>query len=87
MTQKPVQGTVYVLPQLVRVVREGAGQPAKLYIDGVFQPWATVTGFSTEVRRAEMPGITLTLAANRIEIVNDLDFPAPDPMRPGRTNP
>jgi hypothetical protein len=62
-----------VISDIIRVVRQGVNQYPRLYVNGVLQPWAIISAFSTEVHRNEMPEITLTIASNRIELTNDLD--------------
>ena len=51
--------------QRLQVVREGS-TPARLYIDGVLFPYATVDGFSVHPHRGKMPGVTVTIAAWRV---------------------
>jgi hypothetical protein len=61
----------YTLPSLLRVVRDGGGV-AVLYIDGERFPYHTVDGFHTDVNRREIPHVTLSIAAEKVEIVNSL---------------
>ncbi len=61
------------IAKTLRVVREGVGRPARLYIDGEEFEYATVDGFSVHPKRNEMPGVTVTIAAWRVELVDDVD--------------
>lgn len=69
------------IAKVLRVVNEG-GRYATLYIDGEPFTYATVDGFhvSSMAQNPKMPGVTLTIAASRVEFVDDLD-------RPGATLP
>lgn len=66
----------------LRVVREGPGRPARLYIDGILFEYATVGGFTVHPQRNEMPGVTVTIAASRVELVDDIDA-KPGDLSPG----
>ena len=72
----------YKIAKVLRVVREGSGH-ARLYIDGEHFEYATVGGFTVHPQRNEMPGVTVTIAAWRVELADDVDAkpgdPAPDP--------
>lgn len=70
------------IAKTLRVVREGPGRPARLYIDGELFEYATVDGFGVHPRRGEMPGVTVTIAASRVEVVDDLDA-QPGELSPG----
>lgn len=61
----------------LRVERTRAGGPARLYIDGELFPYATVDGFAVHPRKNELPGVTLTIAAWRVELVDDVDAAVP----------
>jgi hypothetical protein len=61
----------YKLPSLLRVVRNGGGV-AVLYIDGERFPYNTVDGFHTDVNRREIPYVTLSIAAEKVEIIDSL---------------
>ena len=73
--------TPYKIAKTLRVVREGTGGAARLYIDGELFDYATVNGFSVHPARNEMPGVTVTIAAWRVELVDDVD------ARPGELSP
>jgi hypothetical protein len=70
----------------LKVVREGPGRAARLFIDGEPFDYATVDGFSVHPKRGEMPGVTLTIAAWRVELVDDVDA-NPDDLLPGSIRP
>jgi hypothetical protein len=57
----------------LRVVREGPGRAARLFIDGVLFEYATVDGFTVHPGRNAMPGVTVTIAAWRVELTDDID--------------
>ena len=61
------------IAKVLRVVREGPGRAARLYIDGTLFEYATIEGFYVHPRRGEMPGVTVTIAASRVEVVDDVD--------------
>jgi hypothetical protein len=60
------------IAKVLRVVRGGTGA-ARLYIDGKLFDYATVGGFTVHPQRGEMPGVTVTIAAWRVELVDDSD--------------
>ena len=66
------------LPHELRIERRGPGQPAKLYIDGVHFAYATADGFHVDVRRGDMPGVTLTLVADSVLVTDTIDMPKED---------
>lgn len=72
----------YRIAKTLRVVREGTGAASRLYIDGEPFDYATVDGFSVHPRRGEMPGVTVTIAAWRVELVDDVDA-KPGELSPG----
>jgi len=72
----------YKIAKTLRVVREGIGAPARLYIDGEYFEYATVGGFTVHPARGEMPGVTVTIAAWRVEVVDDADA-KPGELSPG----
>jgi hypothetical protein len=74
----------YKIAKTLRVVREGTGHASRLYIDGVPFDYATVDGFSVHPKRGEMPGVTVTIAAWRVELVDDVDA-GPGELSPGGT--
>lgn len=74
--------TGYKIAKTLRVVREGSG-PARLYIDGEPFDYATVDGFAVHPKRNEMPGVTVTIAAWRVELVDDIDAKPGDELPPG----
>jgi hypothetical protein len=74
--------TDYKIAKTLRVVREGAGQPSRLYIDGELFEYATVDGFTVHPQRKQMPGVTVTIAAWRVELVDDIDA-KPGELSPG----
>lgn len=61
----------YKVAKTLKVVREGPGRAARLFIDGEPFDYATADGFSVHPQRNEMPGVTLTIAAWRVELVDD----------------
>lgn len=69
----------------LQVVREGS-TPARLYIDGVLFPYATVDGFTVHPHRGRMPGVTVTIAGCRVEVTDDLDA-KPGTLTPGTLTP
>jgi len=71
----------YKIAKTLRVVREGTGRAARLFIDGEPFDYATVDGFSVHPKRGEMPGVTVTIAAWRVELVDDVDA-GPDDLAP-----
>ena len=73
------------IAQLLQVVREGTA-PVRLYIDGVLFPYATVDGFSVHPHRGKMPGVTVTIAGWRVEVIDDLDA-KPGTLTPGSPAP
>jgi hypothetical protein len=73
--------TPYKIAKTLRVVREGAGAASRLYIDGEPFDFATVDGYTVHPRRGEMPGVTVTIAAWRVELVDDVD------AKPGELSP
>lgn len=64
--------TDYRIAKVLRVVRESAGA-ARLYIDGEYFEYATVDGFTVHPKRKELPAVTVTIAAWRVEVVDDMD--------------
>jgi hypothetical protein len=71
----------YAIAKTLRVVREGSGH-ARLYIDGEYFEYATVDGFTVHPKRNEIPGVTVTIAAWRVELVDDIDA-KPGELSPG----
>lgn len=67
------------MPGVLKVVRKRMGGPAELYIDGELFRWATIDGFEVRPNRGSQPGVTLTIAAMRVEVEDG--FPA-DKARP-----
>jgi len=61
------------VPAVIKIVREGAGKPARMYIDGKRFDCATVDGFTVHPTRDSMPCVMLTIVASRVELVDDLD--------------
>lgn len=57
--------------KVLRVIREGAGSPARLEIDGEPFTLATIEGFSVHPKRGELPSVTLSIAAYRVELIDD----------------
>uniref|UniRef100_UPI003F494CCE hypothetical protein n=1 Tax=Pseudonocardia sp. CA-138482 TaxID=3240023 RepID=UPI003F494CCE len=57
-------------PQLIKVIRQGS-RAIGVQIDGDDFPYQ-VDGIDTAVEREGVPGITITLLAERVEIVNDV---------------
>lgn len=73
------------LAKELRVVRSGPSA-AQLYIDGELFPLFTRDGFHIEVRRNQISGVTLTIAAERVyvedEMMTDRNVPPPQPAGP-----
>jgi hypothetical protein len=63
------------IPDLIRVQRHG--RQRRIYVDGVEFPYATAGVAPTEVGTDDWPSVTLTIPANRVEVVDTLD--ASDP--------
>jgi hypothetical protein len=72
----------YKIAKTLRVVRKGAGGASRLYIDGEYFEYATVDGFTVHPKRNEMPGVTVTIAAWRVELLDDVDA-KPGELSPG----
>ena len=74
---------IKVADELV-VRRYGPGQAARLYINGELFPWGTIDGFHINPRRAETPSVTLTIAALKVEVIDDIGpaVPMPGPEIP-----
>lgn len=70
----------YKIARTLRVVRESGG-PARLCIDGEHFPYATVGGFTVHLKKKELPAVTVTIAAWRVELVDDMD------AKPGELSP
>ena len=72
--------TAVKVANVLRVVNLGKGA-ARLYIDGVMFGYATTEGFDvhTGPRRHErnMPAVTLTIVARRVEVVDDVKHDLP----------
>jgi hypothetical protein len=67
VTPRPIK-----LAKCVKVTRGGY-----LEIDGEVFPWATsVDGFTVNIRRDELPGVTFTLVAERVVADDDMNEPA-----------
>jgi hypothetical protein len=60
------------IAKVLRVVKNGTAA-ARLEIDGELFEFATVDGFTVHPQRNQMPSVTLTIAANRVELVDDMD--------------
>jgi hypothetical protein len=73
--------TSHRIAKTLRVVREDTGGASRLYIDGEPFDYATVDGFTVHPKRNEMPGVTVTIAAWRVELVDDMD------AKPGELSP
>lgn len=73
------------MAKLIKVVRAGggSGQPV-MVIDGTEFPYYTIDGYHLNVTREGVPCVTLSVAAERIEVVDalqgsgDSDVPARD---------
>jgi hypothetical protein len=60
----------------IRVVREGPS--ARLEVDGYRFPWVTAggdAGWTVHVDRRAMPGVTLTIVAERVELDDSIATP------------
>jgi len=66
-------GSAASIPKLIRVERS-AQKPLRIFVDGQELPYCTVDGVrvSTRVRRDEVPAITITIPAIRVEVVDEL---------------
>lgn len=60
-----------LLADTLRVVRNGGGQAARLYIDGELFPWATDDGFTVNPRRGEGTYVMLKLVGRRVEVTDE----------------
>jgi hypothetical protein len=67
---------------LLQVVRSGAGNPARLYIDGALFPYATVEGYTVHPQRTESPSVALRIAAYRVEVIDAIEPPKPSRAPP-----
>lgn len=59
------------LADLIKITQAGAGR-YRVEIDGVEFPWATAGGANVYVEKGDIPGVTITIAANRIELVSEI---------------
>jgi hypothetical protein len=59
------------IARTLRVVREGTGTAARLFIDGEPFGYAVTGGLGVSLKRGEMPGVTVTIAGWRVEVVDD----------------
>lgn len=76
MTQTQVEQPAVQVAGVLRVIREGHAGPARLEIDGVPFPFATVDGFSVHPAKGRIPSVTVSIAAWRVELVDDIGAPA-----------
>lgn len=60
------------LAKEIQVVRRGlgSGQPV-MVIDGEEFPYFTEDGYHVNVTRLGTPGVTITIAAERVEVIDD----------------
>lgn len=60
------------MAKTIKIIRlgHGIGQPI-MVIDGEEFPFYTVDGYHVDVTRAETPCVTVSIAAERVEIVDD----------------
>jgi hypothetical protein len=60
------------LAQRIQVYRDGS-TGIRIWIDGQELPWGTTGGVDVHVEgRGQMPGVTITLAAECVEVVDSL---------------
>jgi len=60
------------MAKLIRIERHpGRNAGATLWVDGQEFPWHVALGVTVEVNREEVPGVTLKLLADRVEVVDD----------------
>lgn len=69
------------VPDSIRIEKHGEG-PARMWIDGVLFEYGTVSGFTVNPRRGEMPAVTLSIVAMRIELVDDTQRKPADDRAP-----
>lgn len=62
--------TTHRMAKVLRVVKNGTG-PAVLEIDGALFPFFTVDGFTVHPQRAQLPSVSVTIVADRVEVVDD----------------
>lgn len=60
----------YRIARVIKVVRDKINGPATLFVDGELFPYATADGYSFHPQRNEMPGVTFTLVAERVELID-----------------
>jgi hypothetical protein len=60
------EGPPVAIPRVLRL-EQAEGKAGRLYVDGVVFPWATVDGFRIDVQRGKLPGVSLVLAAEKVE--------------------
>lgn len=61
------------IPKQLRVVRDKAGGPARLYIDGDLFPFATADGFTVHPQKTQMPCVSLSIAAWSVVVEDSID--------------
>jgi len=61
------------IAKLLQVVHDGVSEVPRLFIDGQLFEYATVSGFSVHPQRTEMPGVTVTIAGERVDVLDSLD--------------
>jgi hypothetical protein len=59
------------MAKLIRVVRTRAGAASFMEIDGEVFPYFTADGFTVHPQRNQMPSVTFTVLANRVEVIDD----------------
>lgn len=60
----------------VRIVRDGIGKAARMYIDGELFPYYTSDGYGLHPKRAELPSVSFTLVAERVIVTDQVDATA-----------
>lgn len=72
---KDVSGRDIKIAKSLRVIRDTLGSAARLEIDGELFPFATVDGFSVHPKRGQMPSVTVSIAAESVELLDSVTPP------------
>jgi hypothetical protein len=66
------------LAKRIRIERNGLNDFGHIFIDGELFPYMTADGPTVNVRKTpKMPGITLTIQAESVEVVDEM-YPLPE---------
>jgi hypothetical protein len=58
------------IPALISIEHAGAGHPPAVFIDGEPFGYATTDGWHVHVSTKGMPAVTVTLVADRVEVID-----------------